>query len=239
MDYLILFLTFFGALGGIILTYQWVQKRFFYKKVYLDKLSKLATTTTIDYFIELLGSPVFTRNSKSKKHYTFVNRLFYVTVATDLTGQVLMFSVTTRDNDFNPVYSNGNGNVPHYKVTLGKTTFSELDLSNGIIHSGLGNRHAFYAEEYYLGNPGLYQTYIFSMNDAGLETVFSHNPENINLSVLNEGILESSDPRLKAFRAWMPINTFSVIAPGVSLSDTETSQWIGVDPDQVRLLPIN
>lgn len=226
-----LLFSFFGALGGIILVYQAIQKWFLYERRLLKTISKLATTTTIEYFVSLLGSPVFATVSQGLKQHIFVDPRFYVEAVADSDGQVLMFSVTIRRKSFNPALVINKGGRPSINVKLGVTRFSDLDdLGEGAVRSGLGAHRVHYQEEYYLGNPGLYQAYAFSLNDAGVV------PKEFKENIFNLGAEVTSDPRLQTFRSHTRINTYTIVAPHKNLSDLGDFMRTGADYDQVRLL---
>jgi hypothetical protein len=187
---------------------------------------------TVDFFVETLGSPVFINVNGSLKQYVFVHELVCVDAMADSNGQVVMYSVTTRSPDFNPILKVNEGGNPSLNVSLGKTTFADLKLPAGQIRSGLGNRRAFYVEEYYLGNPGLYQTYGFSVNDAGYPPyVEVETPQ-----ILNEGIADTTDSRIQSLRRSSIINTYTIAAPfSMSMSQIAPMR-LGVDQDQIRTM---
>lgn len=230
-----LIFTFFGALGGIILVYQKLKDTFFYKRRWLNNLQQLAPGTTMAFFVSILGTPIFVKKGmQNTKRCVFVHNLFYVEAVTNLDDEVQMFSVTTRSENFNPIlilgpYTTDNTFV---SVQLGKTKFSELDILGyeGRVESGVGNRRAFYNEEYYFGNPGLYQTYVLSYNDAGTREI------NATAADLNAGANTTTDPRLKELRTHSVINTYSITAPSINLQSLGVSPWLGADYDQVRVL---
>ncbi len=225
-----LIFSFFGSLGGLLLVYQWINNKVRYKQIWLEKINQLGPSMTIGFFIEILGSPVFINTIGSFKEYVFVHDLFYADAIADANGQVIMYSVTTRRPDFNPVLRVNEAGNPSLHVTLAKTSFANLGLSSGEIRSGLGNRRAFYVEEYYLGNPGLYQTYGFSINDAGSPTEYG------DAQLLNSGITSTADPRIQDFRKESIINTYTIAAP-FSMSMSEIAPMrLGVDQDQIRTM---
>lgn len=100
--------------------------------------------------------------------------------------RVLSYSVTTPRAGFNPTFEPGSGlpygrrllarlrrnpvgDKPLFRVTLGQTPFSELTgwgPPQRVI-SWVGARAGAYSEEYYFGNPGYYQTYVFTASSAG------------------------------------------------------------------------
>ena len=232
IEILTLFFSFFGGLGGLIFVYQSLKQKIRYKQIWLDKVAQLGPSMTINFFIETLGSPVFINTFGKLKQHVFLHDLFYADAIADADGQVVMYSITTRSRDFNPILRVNEGGNPSLHVILGKTSFADLGLSSGKIRSGLGNRRAFYVEEYYLGNPGLYQTYGFSVNDAG----YPPDVEVDTPQLLNAGITDTTDPKIQELRKESIINTYTIAAP-FSMSMSEIAPMrLGVDQDQIRTM---
>jgi len=231
-----LILGLLGAVGGLIIVSQWIRQKFFYKRIRLNKIKRLAAGTNIGFFSGILGAPVFIKDTGDFKTFTYVDLLFYVEAITNLSNQVLVFSVTTRDKNFNPEIVVGPFSVDEkiVRVKLGTTRFSELDSLGfeGKVESGAGNRRTYYTEEYYYGNPGLYQTYLFSLNDAGSYSAAGEDEP----SIFNCGATKSSDPSLVSFRDNVAINTYTITSPFFNLANLNGTR-IGVDYDEVRVLP--
>jgi hypothetical protein len=114
----------------------------------------------------------------------YIDRDFYVHVYTDHDETVQAYSVTTRSKRFKPRFRSPGGwaaerrwlrrwarfryrFVPHPTVTLGKTRFIELGRPD-CAAAWLGAHNAHYFEAYYCGNPGYYQNFVYSINDAGV-----------------------------------------------------------------------
>ena len=135
------------------------------------KLRQLSCEVNINVFEYHLGIPAQYVNSSDRpggedlREYIFVLDDAYVQAITNA-GKVICFSVTTRRQAFHPVLEYY-GAAP---ITLGRTRFQQLgDEPNGI-KGWLGARRWWYGEAYYFGNPGGYQTYVYSINDAGWES---------------------------------------------------------------------
>jgi hypothetical protein len=115
----------------------------------------------------------------------FIDRDFYLQTISDVEEEtVLSFSITTRTRRFRPVFYGHrrpglNDRIrwrlrfrerytPLFRVELGVTRFSELrPWGLPKIRSWLGARASQYSEELYFGNPGYYQTFVFSTTSAG------------------------------------------------------------------------
>jgi len=122
-------------------------------------------------------------DSKTFIEVVYIDRDFYVQALTDVDETVHAYSVTTRSKHFRPSFRPPGGFAVerhlvlrrlglHYRyernrgIKLGKTRFAELMTPNQAA-SWVGAHNAHYFEAVYLGNPGLYQTFVYSINDAG------------------------------------------------------------------------
>ena len=217
------------------------------------KLNNLSTDAQIDYFKSNLGSPIFVNRNMNFIEYIFVDKYFYVQALCEK-DKVLMYSVTTRDKNFNPKFQRTEYSydassqdvkaIPQI-IELGKTTFHDASKMLGDpegLSNVVGVRRFFYKESYYFGNPGNYQTFIFSVNDAS-SVITAYPPDNqksfgsFNIDSKNVGktIQEIlTDVHYSHFRKEAVINTFTVISP--TLYENYESLPIGPDLDQVRLL---
>jgi hypothetical protein len=114
----------------------------------------------------------------------YIDRDFYVHVVADEDETVHTYSVTTRRKRFRPSFRPPGAFFAERpwplrrwertryrvrrtkKVTLGKSRFADLDRPDNAA-SWVGAHTAHYFETHYLGNPGYYQTFIYSINDTG------------------------------------------------------------------------
>ena len=175
----------------------------------------------------------------------------YVQVSTDRHGNVDRFDITTRTGRFTPRLPMGNAS----DVVLGRTTYSEMPegLANGVA-AWLGARRWCYAEAYYFGNPGYYQSWVIASNDTGVPAAGRQLREVIE--ALNEPVEQVAAfgaflsreerrrrpppddmpqcwytrPPIAAFRAETAFNTLSVSGPH---QPPEANP--GPDHDHVRL----
>lgn len=197
------------------------------------------------------------------KHWEniFVSRDFFVQAITNTDDTVVQYSVTTRTKRFrarlvspghhylgpiNPILRRlriRRESRPIFDIRLWKNSFSELNDPKRV-RAWLGARRYGYTEEHWLGNPGHYQTYVFSMNDVGATT------GDIVL-LLNELIqsepvrspertwdFDFGDERIKdmpallAFRRSVKINSYSVVGPNIEVGGFP----LGPDADVLRTL---
>lgn len=202
-----------------------------HKKKLINDIYKLAPSTNIGYFERILGNPVFVnektdeKNTKepTQKEYIFINDYFYVQAITGKNEKVLAYSVTGEDLVFN-IWSG----IKNIDLKLGKSTFEVVDDKPEKIELYCGARRGGYSEEYYFGNPGNYQTYIFSLNDinGGFPQMCLEDVGTNNVSLENEEV--------RKLRKEQVINTFTITSPGISGKDLLFGQ--GPDMDQVRIL---
>jgi hypothetical protein len=213
--------------------------------VWVSLLNRLACGVTREYAENLLGVPAFRhaveRDGRSQIACDFRTPHAWVQIMYDeATDAVLQFSVTVTDQKFRFETSSvawGHGSV------LGVTRFSSLGLPSGVRLS-VGARRFEYSEGYYYGNPGGYQHFVWSFNDAGVgssaafgelsqASVFSHSS---GVFKGDNGMEAALPPAIEQFRSKVCPNTITVIGPMGSTSGLTQGDWIGVDKDRVRTL---
>jgi hypothetical protein len=228
--------------GGISVLYKLYRSSLGHKGALRRELRRLSAGVNINYFREILGSPVSVNAHEDKREYIFVNKYFYVQAIADSGENVLAFSVTTRSNRFNPDLKLGpyslSGEALY--IRLGKTKFAELDsfAKPTSIASSMGARRFHYYEEYYFGNPGDYQTYVFGVNDSGCPPWYGFNRWDTALGSrpkILDGWNNVQQPEVLAFRTEAAINTYTVVAPLLSL-EVLRGYSFGPNFDQVRIL---
>lgn len=199
----------------------------------------------------------------------YIDRDFYVHTYSDHDGAVVAFSVTTRSRRFRPSLRSPGSYVvergrllrllrfpqfrPIFKVRLGKTRFGALDPPDKAA-GWVGAHNMHYYEAHWLGNPGNYQWYVFSINDAGewaWETpligsiIGSEPPWDFawGFAPDDDSAFEQV-PGWHNFRRKARINTYTVVGPTMLLEDyppaTDLRNYpvaFGPNSDQVRTLP--
>jgi hypothetical protein len=126
---------------------------------------------------------------------TFIDRDYYVQTITDGDNTVLAYSVTTRSRKFQPVLqvprrpgplaqrlrwwrTYGRPHRAPAYVKLGRTTFADLDslepdsFSSPHFRIMMGAHNHAYSEIVYKGNPGYYQTFVWTASDAARQGRF-------------------------------------------------------------------
>lgn len=234
------------------------------------QLRKIGVGVRVGYVTALLGSPTFTRgidaqSLSDKPEEGHVSRpateviyalqdAFVQLVAVgdaDLDDRpVALLAVTLRDLRFRPrlrnrsVFADRRGKPA---LQLGRTTFATLERIVGAppsgLHGWLGARRWGWAESYYFGNPGGYQTFIVALNDAG-PSLFGTFPRQASawqagaFGPAGQSAVMSQvhDPAVMEWREKTAVNTYIVLAQDVT--PREALHWgLGPDLDRVRLLP--
>jgi len=226
---------------GVNVAKNYYEKTLGKKQGYLDDVKKLSAGTNIDYIKRIVGNPVFVhkignkKNDEKLKEYIFVNDMFYTQVITDDTDTVLMYSVTTRNIGFNPTFEEWDGEK-YVSITLGKSHFVDFQNIPDKVNVYCGARRVNYSEEHYFGNPGKYQTYILSENDAGVFSEESANPCDIQDPASDN--IDPNNEKVTKFRREGLVNTFSVTSP-LYVNEDEFVFNYGPNLDEVRVLPEN
>jgi hypothetical protein len=204
-----------------------------------------------------------------EKHFTesiFIDRDYYVQTISDDDETVLAFSVTVRHPRFRPVFElppnvgwrgrrnwrrrTGEEFKPLFRVRLGRTRFSELDRSDPDDQTGhhfkaaIGARSFWYSEDHYYGNPGYYQTYVFTANSVSGR---SNGIEDLSGAIQEADGEEWPDPnrddqpdwkqmpRAQSFRRQAAVTTLTVLSLGMSVENYPATY--GPHGDEVRTLP--
>lgn len=223
-----------------------------YKSFLLSNISKLTAGENFDYFKSVLGPPVFTNKINDRiTEYIFVFKYCFVqAIVKNSSDSVVMYSITTREKDFNPVFRIWNGRDDWLSIVLGKSTFTDLTSIN---YGGFGNgqfdnsvylyvgAHDWsYAEKYWLGNAGNYQSYIFADNMSGYENWNgTHHSDSFNFPYSTT----TNDSDFQRYRKMASINTYAITAPFIFLdkeigfTNNIDGLIIGPDFNQIRILP--
>jgi hypothetical protein len=196
----------------------------------------------------------------------FIDRDYYVQVICDDDQTVLSFSVTVRGSHFHPVFQmpskigwrerrrwsrrTGETFEPLFRVRLGRTRFAELDRGDPEEFIGphfkawIGARSFSYSEDHYYGNPGYYQTFVFT---AGSNARIPTGIGDLSGAIQEAGGEEWPDrerddqpnwdqmPKAQAFRRQAIITTYTVISVNLQLDNHPST--FGPHGDEVRTLP--
>jgi hypothetical protein len=122
-----------------------------------------------DFFVEQLGTPPFRSVESGSEDMVWVHPDALVRAVAD-DGVVMVYAVTTRSRRFTPTFMRKHrisADDDTLEVKLGRTQFGELPHGPGLVYGDTAARRQGYAEVYYFGNPGGYQTYVYALGDAG------------------------------------------------------------------------
>jgi hypothetical protein len=181
---------------------------------------------------------------------------WYVQAVANDEETVLAFSVTTRSSKFNPRFHSPSGYFEkrwkaifgwalgrftrEFDLRLGRSTFAEAIDYLEEAKAYLGAHNWGYTEIHYGANPGLYQYFVLSVNDAGVgawgdevRILFPDGPGD-DLDWKGDPPYEEM-PNLVAFRESAKINTFSIIGPTLSPEDYPVT--FGPHENLVRVIP--
>jgi hypothetical protein len=188
----------------------------------------------------------------------FIDRDFYLQTISDHDETVLAFSVTTRRRRFAPTFEGprkfsrlenwrirrriGEKWSPLFRIKLGRTRCSEIEPDGAPparVRAWLGARLFHYNEFRYWGNPGSYQTYVFSANSSGPRVPLG-NVAAVQQEIDNEWDSETNTPDWASlplthkFRRETAI-TYTVVAQTLWVENFPTS--FGAFADAVRTPP--
>jgi len=213
---IILISSFITIALAVVGLYKWGYEKINERRKFLQKTLLLVIGTNIENFKVVLGSPVFINKIGEYDEFIFTNKYFYTQALVDPRGKIALYSITIKDEDFNPVLHIGGSSL---SVTLGKTKFSDLVEHEPIKTYKRGGDHGgfdFYTEIHFFGRPGHYLEYGFSVNENGCGT-FDYIPR----SFLDD--TPDNPTELATFRSKTYINTYTVIGH-ITLEEIETEK---------------
>jgi hypothetical protein len=248
------------AVGGAAITIYRAMARLYRqtigsRRALARQLYQLAAGTTIRWVEERLGTPAFTREFQALpgvREMVYYTRHAWVQILVDTDDAVVRFSITVTDRRLRFQIRD----LTNHQLTarLGHSRFADagtqLEPQGQSLRIGAHNHE--YAEAYWFGNPGNYQWYVLSHNDAVGVGTFTWSVDGHGLSSFQTGVLESRDATLRhpaptpddlaAFRAKTTINTFTVLGPsrtptdGSPLGVSSLAEPRGPDSNQVRVM---
>ncbi len=250
-----------AALLGL---FQWLRRgaararrRLLERREWYARLSKLRTDVARAYFEqELCLSHAFRTVIGRFTEHVYPHKWFFVQCLTDEHDNVVFYSVTSRDAEFTPAIWPSSASpdnvpaIPHER--LGSVPFAEIfpdHVPNGVLAFFSGaTAPSTYVESYYLGNPGLYLTYLIGLNDAGhysFDMAAAYSPELVSPEVrigrLGEfdGGGDSSEflsrDYIVKFRRIAKPNTFGILGRRFPYSEA-LPVYLGPSRTQVRTL---
>src|SRR5487761_1839096 len=179
----------------------WVLRRLAGNSRHFQAPAKWCTTRGMHGFrSERLGTPAFSREFQAlpgTREMVYYTRHAWVQVLVDTDDAVVRFSITVTDRRFR--FQIRDLTNHQLTATLGHTTFADagtqLEPQGQSLRIGAHNRE--YAEAYWFGNPGNYQWYVLSHNDAVGVGTFTWSVSGHGMPSFQIGVLESQDGTLR------------------------------------------
>ena len=273
-----------AGLAGLIVVGGFVSRAFNEtlgrKRSKYRRLRSLAADAQLEFFTSTLGHSPVLRNefdapvtkytedgAAAPQKATFVQHFYvdrdYTVQTISNTGdRVLAYSVTTRQEGFNPTFrpvgwpsswtklrrlrGHDEASEPLFSVALGHTRFdglTEWPHPDRIV-AWLGARAGAYSEEYYFGNPGYYQTYVFTASSAGQGPIGPLHDLWADVEFTGDFRWPGSDARdfedlerVHTFRNQTAVTTYTVIGSGLLAADYPTTY--GPHGDEIRKVPVS
>jgi len=248
-----------GVGGGVVWLYGraagWYHRSIGSRRDLARRLNQLAAGVTTRYVEERFGAPAFVRKSGVLLGFKLGVTLFeqvyrtkhaWLQVLSDENDAVVRFSVTVTDPRFRfqvAVLTGG-----QLQARLGHSRFSDVRSQLGPDGRSLwiGARRRGYSESYWFGNPGNYQRFVLSHNDAGTGG-FGFAIEQQGVGWHQDGFLkfaappreglpefDPAAPYAREFRETTTVNTLTVLGP--HWDPTGLDEPHGLDGDYVRVL---
>jgi hypothetical protein len=152
------------------------------------------------------------------------------------------FSITVRRDNFKLSITRVTND--QLNTTLPKTSFLDIIAEPNGRRYLIGANRLGYAESYYLGNPGNYQTYVLAFNDIGagnfspLSDVYSFSEGQLaNIDKEEELPSPPSGDPLFQFREKLKPNTLAVVGADVDMRVIVSYLSVGVDKLDVIHIP--
>lgn len=219
------------------------------------RLHQLGAGTTLCWVEDRLGTPAFAREFPplpGVRELVYHSRHAWIQVLADEHDAVVRFSITITDPRFRFQVRDLTGG--QLMATLGRTTFAATESHvdpQGLSLTVGANRYE-YAEAYWFGNPGGYQWYVLSHNDASAVGTIDWSIGGHGITSFQTGMLESAGTvpvgsvpgpdELSRFRAGTTINTLTILGPswwaadGRPLGQSGLAAPRGPDASQVRVI---
>lgn len=219
------------------------------------RLNQLGTGVTVRWVEERFGTPVFARSlaqpddggqapSSGLRELIYRTRHAWLQIIADQDDAVARFSITVTDHRFR--FSTAKLAGILLRVRLGRSHFASIgDLVEPQGRNlRIGAHDHEYAEAYWFGNPGSYQWFVLSHNDAGTGD-FDHPIQQERPGMAQDGVL-AFGPRVQVppfdaaagyarrFRERTTINTMTVLGP--LRQPALLAEPRGPDSNQVRVL---
>ena len=214
------------------------------------KISRLRGGMTLDYFRDVLGTPMFVSKSTDGRftQSLFQGRQYWVQAVTDALGSVDVMAVSSCDLDFRPRFEEPVGGIQDPSgathpllnpIVLNETHLDQVGAEPpSKLHywfSGATANSYFY-DEYSFGNPGNYKTYFVGIDDACPPVPAPDVLQRLVGTDYRDKDFDAGDDAVNKFRASAIANTYSETGPFAD-PDAVTAFQIGADRILTRTAP--
>jgi hypothetical protein len=241
---------FIAAMLAILTNWQTgttvLRSALFYKQDMLTKVEGLRPGVTIGVYQDTFGRPTLVRHLLGNagqhlpgKEYVFLSQFFYLDVATDTDDMVTSFAITTRERDFNPVFSG-----PDFDITLGASRFSDIPGLPDYIGGCIGPYWLDYYEARGYGSQSDQQGFAFGDNATGysggdsslLGFLRAYSDACGGVQQQSELSQITQSGLFVGMAVSTVINTYAISIGGPQTFQQYDPNWLGVHIDQVRTL---
>lgn len=210
------------------------------------KLQKVNTGLSSDYIDQLFGKPSIIRPMGTQSQFiNYIERLyvsdlyFLYTISEKSTNKIFFYSVTTRDENFNPLLPMPSSNK-NAKLRLGKATLTEIEPNQPQnVSADASSKFISYTELDNFGNRGYYKDYVLGYAPAGY-TKLTDEQSSIIFSFTELSRSKNREKnKLQDFRKTYSPNSFGVIGEinDNSLYEILSIGMIGIDYFDAREFP--
>lgn len=239
----------------------WYDTNIGWRHVEQEKINKISPQQNLRYIESILGQPIISESVNEEYiEHIFKLRGIWVQAVVDKDERVNLLTVTACEGSIKPRLSN----TPFTKdIVLGETkmidavqsTSAYVDASGEIVihertQSPTASRYdisgataaSYILDEYYLGNPGRYQTVYLGYTetcrgsarfDFGISEIARDNVDEINDLSAND----LSSQLVNDLRSSQTVNTFVITAPHTTLESMGISYYPGIKYTKIRILP--
>ncbi len=246
---LLAFLIFlYGLVNAIIGLHGYFKDLIFKNNNLYQRLSQINTLASDGYVTELFGEPFLIRKLPADYQFSgdsvasienlteriYSDEKFYLQTISGENNEVVAYSITTRDNDFNPLVplelsrgvQNSDGSYGAKKfisdLKLGKSHFQDLKDETPLkISFNSPNQHTFYLEGHYFGRPGGYKYYLFGISPYGSHEERDEMYDLAHAFMEGNNVLDDAD--FLRWRSEQKFNTFGIIDLTLLSFDISTS----------------
>jgi hypothetical protein len=254
----------FGIIGGAVQTVEWVGGTFAWRHGEYEKLQRLRAGFTLSRFESELGTPTFARPGRRRgrrerpprpssgtgvtdvlRESVFQGRDYWVQAVSNAHGSVLMWSVTSCDEEFRPRFEFPTlaGSA---ELTLGESKLDAVypggegrDVRAHYLQGATGT--ALYYEQTYSGNPGNYQSFAWGWGDGCGDAHVAELYDRVGYPELERGRYDGSvadvNRSVVRFRSHAAVNSYAETAPGVPFHALTPTFEIGAPRILTRTVP--